>query len=167
MFDERIALERKQGTRGPFTRFFGRVSSPSEASLVLRESAIALLGVAALWALLAIRGNSFILLFAAAVACPAALLFLRPLRAATGCLFLQGLLLLGVAGVSLAQGALINLLPVGLGAATLLLAIRARQAIRLLNPTYIEAFMAPEPAPEAPPEIPEPVSRPSDNHDGA
>ncbi len=123
-------------------RFFGPIRTREEAQARLRDAALGLSGVAVCFVVLALQRHPALLAFPLAIATPTLILLWRPSSIAAGCLMLQGgLMVLGAATATL-RDTRPSLVGVALSLITLALAVRARRAISILRPNYLEAYMA-------------------------
>jgi hypothetical protein len=135
MFESQIELEKQQGIRGPFTRYFAVIDSEVGARLALRDVALLTLVLAGFWGLLAIRGSGATLVFAIPLALAGVLLLLTPSRLGAGCLVVFGGTLLVLAGINLPSVGPFGLVALATTAPVLPLGLRAYTAVRVLRPS--------------------------------
>ena len=155
MFERQIQLEQQQGVRGPFTRFFSVLSSVEEAHAALRDAATAALCAAAGWVFVTFFVGAPVLIFAAFTAAPAVVLFFRPSRLAAVSLTFVGVAFLLFAAISVGTNAILAWPPVLFGGITLLAGRRARMAMAVIRPNYLEAYHARQAQSDESPQRPE------------
>ena len=124
MFESQLALEKAQGHRGLATRLFAPVTNRAEAEILIRETTLALFGVACIFLLAAFKASILNLVIAAGVGLPALLLFATRARPAAVLLCISVLVCSVLYVLGGAHGLLLVVMPVLLGG----FAVRASMA---------------------------------------